>query len=37
MGGGKMVNLLLFGLLNPIVIAIVLIVLASLKVVKEYE
>ncbi|MBT5342162.1 slipin family protein [Candidatus Woesearchaeota archaeon] len=32
-----MVNLLLFGLLNPIVIAIVLIVLASLKVVKEYE
>jgi regulator of protease activity HflC (stomatin/prohibitin superfamily) len=33
----KMVNLLLFGLLNPIVIAVILIVLASLKVVKEYE
>ncbi len=32
-----MVNMLVFGLLNPIVIAIVLIVLASLKVVKEYE
>jgi len=32
-----MVNLLLFGLLNPIVIAVILIVLASLKVVKEYE
>ena len=32
-----MVNFLIFGLLNPIIIAVVLIILASLKVVKEYE
>ena len=32
-----MVNMLMFGLLNPIIIAAILFVLASLKVVKEYE
>jgi regulator of protease activity HflC (stomatin/prohibitin superfamily) len=32
-----MVNLLMFGILNPIVILIVLFILSSLKVVKEYE
>lgn len=32
-----MVNLLMFGILNPIIIAVILILLVSLKIVKEYE
>ena len=37
MGVFIMVNLLMFGFLNPVVILIVLFILSSLKVVKEYE